>query len=195
MSRMSPAASSSRSALRSLQRTIAPSSTRSVRSAPGVLASVSPLQATSISSPLSACQPRSRGFFSLPDIHKLAGQLTGATEENEAGRGVETDGEFQKFHARKILPSVVVGLPISIPHRPSTKTKTKIKKSGIVFTDRLIDTPNHNSTRSYLTFHPTRPSSHSVPPPASSLERGKTTRRDGLGIGNRMTNLSISMRS
>lgn len=95
-------ASSSRSAFRSLRRVaIAQCPTRSVRPLTTLLASGPPVRA---SAPILATQPRSRNFFSLPDISKLASQLTGATQETEGGRGVETDGEFQKFHARKILP-------------------------------------------------------------------------------------------
>lgn len=52
--------------------------------------------------------PSSRSFFSLNDISKLASNLTGNGDSGDGteSRGVESDGEIQKFHARKILPQV-----------------------------------------------------------------------------------------
>jgi hypothetical protein len=43
-----------------------------------------------------------RHFFSLNDISKLAGLAPGLKES----AGVESDGDGQRFHARKILPYV-----------------------------------------------------------------------------------------
>lgn len=55
-------------------------------------------------SPAVRAAPRSqqRGFFSLPDLSKLASLASGSS-----GNGVEVHGEEQRFHARKILPSVI----------------------------------------------------------------------------------------
>ena len=49
----------------------------------------------------------SRPLFSLSDISKLAGMSAqpGTAAPGPSGsRGVETDGEEMRFHARKILP-------------------------------------------------------------------------------------------
>jgi len=59
---------------------------------------------TSSSARRSSIASPSRTFFSLPDISKLAG-LNSSAESNDPS-GVETDGEQQRFHARKILPYV-----------------------------------------------------------------------------------------
>lgn len=89
-------------------------SVRALSSAPvRSLASPSPLtpasRPTLISTPTLASTPARTGpaaiatgrtFFSLPDISKLANLVPGATTEGT----VETDGEEQRFHARKILP-------------------------------------------------------------------------------------------
>jgi hypothetical protein len=95
--KMSSIASSSRSALRAL-----PSSSRAcarqvVRPATIAAARLPPLNVQT---------PRSRSFFSLNDISKLASNLTGSNNEGDdlKSRGVESDGESQSFHARKILP-------------------------------------------------------------------------------------------
>ncbi|ORX37784.1 dehydrase and lipid transport-domain-containing protein [Kockovaella imperatae] len=50
-------------------------------------------------SPLAAHVSK-RSFFSLPDISKLA-NLAGSVNEE---RAIESDGDIQKFHARKVLP-------------------------------------------------------------------------------------------
>ena len=42
-----------------------------------------------------------RTFFSLADISKLANLASSANEEESA---IESDGEVQKFHAKKVLP-------------------------------------------------------------------------------------------
>jgi hypothetical protein len=97
---MSSIASSSRSVLRSLPRSTRLCARQASR--PVTL----PLR-TSI--PLSLSQTRS--FFSLNDITKLASSLTGSDNgDGNESRGVESDGEFQKFHARKILPFVPVDI-------------------------------------------------------------------------------------
>jgi len=49
-----------------------------------------------------ASRTQRRQFFSLNDISKLAGMTPGLKES----AGVESDGEGQRFHARKILPYV-----------------------------------------------------------------------------------------
>lgn len=99
---MSPIASSSRSAIRALPRAVVR------RTAPYArLAQSAFVPTPAVSNCATPISPRSRSFFSLPDISKLASSLTGSTPnegENESGRGVETDGEMQMFHARKILP-------------------------------------------------------------------------------------------
>ena len=100
---MSSIASSSRSVLRSLPRGTGLCARQAFR--PVTL----PLR-TSI--PLSLSQTRS--FFSLNDITKLASSLTGSDNgDGTESRGVESDGEFQKFHARKILPYVLPLHPTS----------------------------------------------------------------------------------
>jgi len=94
--KMSSIASSSRSVLRSLPRSTRLCARQAYR--PVTL----PLRP---SIPLSLSQTRS--FFSLNDIAKLASSLTGSDNgDGTESRGVESDGEFQKFHARKILPYV-----------------------------------------------------------------------------------------
>ncbi|KAL7425063.1 hypothetical protein Q5752_000751 [Cryptotrichosporon argae] len=72
---------------------------------PALPPSASALALPPIARPRACCTPQPsvaarRSFFSLTDITKL----TGLTAENKNGSGVETDGEEQRFHARKILP-------------------------------------------------------------------------------------------
>lgn len=105
---MSPTASSSRSVIRSLPRALESCSPRRIRPATTAFASASAPVHPDRARTTTSIIPRSRGFFSLPDISKLASNLTSpsASGEGQDGRGVETDGEMQKFHARKILPYV-----------------------------------------------------------------------------------------
>lgn len=104
---MSSIASSSRSVLRaSVPRAIASCPAQCVRPSMVVGAAAAAARATRST----IAHPNySRSFFSLTDISKLAGTLTGASpageSEGEGERsGIESDGETQKFHARKILP-------------------------------------------------------------------------------------------
>ena len=46
-----------------------------------------------------------RSFFSLTDISKLASFATQSDAEEE--KSIDSDGEQQTFHARKILPSAL----------------------------------------------------------------------------------------
>ncbi|WVW87000.1 hypothetical protein I302_109056 [Kwoniella bestiolae CBS 10118] len=100
---------SSTSTIRPLVRSL----TRSHRSIPSPSSSTSPLRAALTSSNPSKCiqqqQIQRRAFFSLPDITKLAGLVptqSSSSIPNTEGivSGIETDGEEQRFHARKILP-------------------------------------------------------------------------------------------
>ncbi|KAK6908522.1 hypothetical protein I203_102524 [Kwoniella mangroviensis CBS 8507] len=63
-----------------------------------------------------------RTFFSLPDITKLAGLVPSQNQStNDEGivTGIETDGEEQRFHARKILPYSQVQLYSLVSDVPS----------------------------------------------------------------------------
>jgi hypothetical protein len=111
MTRMSSIASSSRSILRkgvgqtskkALTRSNAISlgfGSRSISGSESGLRSLAPASAAGVGS----IQSR-RSFFSLPDIHKLAGLISPSSEEGTDKKAIETDGDVQRFHARKILP-------------------------------------------------------------------------------------------
>jgi coenzyme Q-binding protein COQ10 len=92
-------ASTSRSAVRLLSRTS--QSTPQCASKPGRWLPTTFLPVSS-----STRDPR-RTFFSLPDISKLASLAQNAVNTPSNGSNqVETDGDIQKYHARKILPQV-----------------------------------------------------------------------------------------
>ncbi|WVQ66112.1 uncharacterized protein L199_004290 [Kwoniella botswanensis] len=83
-------------------------------------ASTSILTPSSTSSASRSIQRRS--FFSLPDITKLAGLVPSQNPTpNDEGivTGIETDGEEQRFHARKILPYSQVQLYSLVSDVPS----------------------------------------------------------------------------
>ncbi|GFZ52359.1 hypothetical protein JCM24511_10132 [Saitozyma sp. JCM 24511] len=114
-------ASSSRSVLRSIA---SPRGSRrlatTVRTEVASAAVARPILAVAARpNPLATALPRGsaprRSFFSLPDISKLAGLV----ENAKTGTGVETEGEEQRFHARKILPYTQAQLYTLVSDVPS----------------------------------------------------------------------------
>ncbi|CAD6570475.1 MAG: hypothetical protein TREMPRED_005859 [Tremellales sp. Tagirdzhanova-0007] len=88
----------------------------------------------------------SRTFFSLPDISKLAG-LSSSSSSTEP-TGIETDGEQQRFHSRKILPytqaqlySLIADVPRYSSFIPFCNSCAVLAKpSGSAGAKRVIET-------------------------------------------------------
>ncbi|WWC95757.1 hypothetical protein V866_002623 [Kwoniella sp. B9012] len=111
---------------------------------------------TSILPPSSASSPsrsiQRRNFFSLPDITKLAGLVPSQNQTpNDEGivTGIETDGEEQRFHARKILPYSQVQLYSLVSDVPSYSSFIPFCNSSTVLSRPSVEGNMHRQWKDW----------------------------------------------
>ncbi|WVR08101.1 hypothetical protein IAU60_005147 [Kwoniella sp. DSM 27419] len=120
---------------------------------PGIVAPASACPSASLAT-RNVASPRlqRRGFFSLPDITKMANLVPGSGSGQDDGQSgstsIHTDGEEQRFHAKKILPYSQQQLYSLVSDVPSYSSFIPFCNSSTVLTRPVTGQPSESSASS-----------------------------------------------